>query len=219
MSCVTIIVASGSSRRMGFDKLAVSLHGRSVLQTSIEKFMAAPSVNRVIVVCPQERFDALLQGPFPKPVVRVDGGANRHNSVAAGLAALAPTDPLVAVHDGARPLVAVDMIEACIQEAQNHGAAALARPISETIKRSDSNGFSLEGVPRDDLWHTETPQIFRTDLIRKAYAYIEKTGLLVTDEVSALEAIGHATKLVPSPTPNLKITHPADLALAEALTR
>lgn len=216
MSCAAVIVASGSSRRMGFDKLAAELNGRPVLRTSIDRFMASPSITRVVVVCPQERFDALLDGEFPKPLERVDGGTERQDSVIAGLNAL-DTETLVAVHDGARPLITVEAIETCIAAATEFGAASLARPISETIKRADARGFSQEGVDRDGLWHTETPQIFRTKLLKEAYELVCANGLAVTDEVSAVEALGVETKLVTSATPNLKITHPADLALAEAL--
>jgi len=217
MSCAAVIVASGSSRRMGFDKLAAELNGCSVLRTSVEQFMSAPSVDRVIVVCPEDRFDALLGGEFAKPLLRVDGGAERQDSVAAGLEALT-NEPLVAVHDGARPLVTVEAIEACIAAASQFEAASLARPISETIKRADADGFSQQGVDRDGLWHTETPQIFKTSLLKEAYARVRELGHVVTDEVSAVEAVGVATKLVISSTPNLKITHPADLILAETLT-
>lgn len=218
MSCAAIIVASGSSRRMGFDKLAAKLNGRPVLRASVEAFMASPRIDRVVVVCPQDRFEALLAGDFPKPIRRVDGGAERQDSVAAGLQAVEDS-PLVAVHDGARPLITVEAIESCIAAADEHGAASLARPISETIKRADAEGFSSEGVARENLWHTETPQIFRTDLLRKAYDHVRKNNLVVTDEVSAVEALGIPTKLVASGSPNLKITHSADLALAEALSR
>jgi 2-C-methyl-D-erythritol 4-phosphate cytidylyltransferase len=218
MSCAAIIVASGSSRRMGFDKLAAELKGRSVLRVSVEQFMASPSVGEVIVVCPEERFANLLSGDFPKPICRVDGGAERQDSVAAGLA-LVGDAPLVAVHDGARPLITVEAIEACIAAASEFEAASLARPISETIKRVDSEGFSCGGVERENLWHTETPQIFKTTVLRAAYAKVREEGLVVTDEVSALEALGIPTKLVLSRTPNFKITHAADLALAAAIAR
>lgn len=218
MSCTAVIVASGSSRRMGFDKLAADLNGRSVLRTSVDQFMAAPSVERVVVVCPEARFNELLSGDFPKPLLRVDGGAERQDSVAAGLAESGDS-ALVAVHDGARPLVSVEAIESCITEAGRTGAASLARPISETIKRSDPDGFSQEGVDRENLWHTETPQIFEAGLLKRAYDHVRSHGLSVTDEVSAVEAIGVPTKLVASSTPNLKITHAADLHLAEALSK
>ncbi|MFC7337024.1 2-C-methyl-D-erythritol 4-phosphate cytidylyltransferase [Haloferula chungangensis] len=217
MPCAAIIVASGKSRRMGFDKLAAELKGVSVLRRSVMAFMNAPGIDHVIVVCPQERFDALLTGDFPKPLTRVDGGKERQDSVKAGLMALSARDELVAVHDGARPLVSVEAIELCIIEARQHGAATLARPITETIKKADLDLFSHEGIDRSSLWFTETPQIFKSELLRSAYAHITTHGMVATDEVTAMEALGIGTKLVASPGPNIKITHQADIDLATAL--
>ena len=217
MPCAAIIVASGQSRRMGFDKLAADLKGVSVLRRSVMAFMQSPGIDHVIVVCPQERFDALLTGDFPKPLTRVDGGSERQHSVEAGLGALKDSDELVAVHDGARPLVSVEAIELCIETARKHDAATLARPVTETIKRADENHVSREGVDRSSLWFTETPQLFKSDLLMRAYPHITEKGIVATDEVSVVEALGIGTKLVISPGPNIKITHQADIDLATAL--
>lgn len=217
MPCAAIIVASGQSRRMGFDKLAAVIKGVSVLRRSVMAFMDSPGIDHVIVVCPKERFDSLLSGDFSKPLTRVNGGSERQHSVEAGLNALRDSDELVAVHDGARPLVSVDAIELCIEEARRHDAATLARPITETIKKADENSFSREGVDRSSLWFTETPQIFKSELLKRAYANIADKGIVATDEVSVVESLGIGTKLVASPGPNIKITHQADIDLATAL--
>lgn len=219
MGCAAIIVASGKSRRMGFDKLAAEIKGVPVLRRTVNTFMQATSIDRVIVVCPQDRFDALLSGDteWNKPLVRVDGGDERQHSVEAGLGALGEADQLVAVHDGARPLVTVEMIEACIAEARQTGAASLARPVTETIKKADHENFSRQGIDRSALWFTETPQVFRTSMLIQAYEGISARGVTATDEVSVVESMGIATKLVPSSGPNIKITHPSDIRLAEAL--
>ena len=201
---------------MGFDKLAAEIRGISVLRRSVEAFMVTEGISRVIVVAPEERFARLGTG-FPKPLLRIDGGKERQNSVENGLALV--MEELVAVHDGARPLVKPETIAACIAAARDFAAATLARQVTETIKRSDAEGFSRESVNRDHLWFMETPQVFRTDLLREAYAEVSKRELVVTDEVSAVEAIGVPVKLVISPTPNLKITVPADIELAEALLK
>lgn len=216
MACAAIIVAAGSSRRMGFDKLAADLLGRSVLCRSVDAFMATPEISRVIIVTTPERF-ASLGEDFPKPLVRADGGTERQHSVENGLALV--SEEFVAVHDGARPLVPPDSITACIQAALEFRAAALARRATETLKRSDADDFSRESVSRENLWFMETPQIFETSLLRFAYADVRTRGLVVTDEVSAVEALGIPTKLVVSPTPNPKITVPADIGLAAALLR
>jgi 2-C-methyl-D-erythritol 4-phosphate cytidylyltransferase len=161
----------------------------------------------------------LGDGEFSKPVRRVAGGVVRQDSVAAGLAALAAGARLVAVHDGARPLVSPADIDRCVAAAGEHRAAALARRVTETLKRSDADGFSTAAVSREQLWFMETPQVFEIPLLLEAYAAVTARGLAVTDEVSVLEAIGVRVKFVESAHPNLKITTPADLALAEALLR
>lgn len=218
MPCAAIIVASGQSRRLGFDKLAAVIKEIPVLRRTVTTFMDTPAIDHVIVVCPQERFDNLLFGAFPKPLTRVDGGSERQDSVRAGLAALHETDEMVAVHDGARPLVTVGMIELCINEARECGAATLARPVTETIKKADHNNFSRMSVDRSSLWFTETPQVFRSSMLKRAYDGLEEKGVTATDEVSVVETMGIATKLIPSPGPNIKITHQADIDLATALT-
>jgi 2-C-methyl-D-erythritol 4-phosphate cytidylyltransferase len=203
---------------MGFDKLASPLAGVPVLRRTLNVFLAAESICEIIVVCPEERW-RLLAGEFSKTVTRVDGGANRQDSVAAGLAALSESACLVAVHDGARPLVSPEDINRCVAAAAEHRAAALARRVTETIKRSDTDDFSAEGVSRENLWFMETPQIFDISLLREAYQTVVYRGLTITDEVSAIDAIGLRVKFVESRHPNPKITTPADLALAEALLR
>jgi 2-C-methyl-D-erythritol 4-phosphate cytidylyltransferase len=217
--CAALIVAAGSSRRMGFDKLASPLAGVPVLRRTLGVFLSAGSVAEIVVVCPPERWEWLAGPAFPKPVRRVDGGRDRQDSVAAGLAALDPASGLVAVHDGARPLVAVADVDRCVAAAARFGAVALARRVTETLKRSDAGDFGVEAVSREHLWFMETPQVFEVGLLRAAYANVLAAGLSVTDEVSAVEALGRRVKFLESTAPNLKITTPADLALAEALWR
>jgi 2-C-methyl-D-erythritol 4-phosphate cytidylyltransferase len=203
---------------MGFDKLASPLAGIPVLRRALDAFLAADSIAEIVVVCPAERWE-LLGGGFSKPVRRVNGGADRQDSVVAGLAALSAQTDLVAVHDGARPLVSPADIDRCVAAALEFRAAALARRVTETLKRSDAADFSAGAVSRENLWFMETPQVFEIPLLLEAYEAVAAQGLAVTDEVSAMEAIGVQVKFVESIHPNLKITTPADLALAEALLR
>jgi 2-C-methyl-D-erythritol 4-phosphate cytidylyltransferase len=215
--CAAIIVAAGSSRRMGIDKLAWPLAGVPVLRRTLEAFLKAQSVHSLVVVCPVERWNLLDGADFNKPVLRTDGGAERQESVMNGLAALGGEVRFVAVHDGARPLVSPADIDACVAAALIHRAAALARRATETMKRSDADGFCIEAVSRDNLWCMETPQVFETTLLREAYQNVAARGLAVTDEVSAVRQSGVKVKFIESTHPNLKITTPADLALAAAL--
>jgi 2-C-methyl-D-erythritol 4-phosphate cytidylyltransferase len=203
---------------MGFDKLASPLARIPVLRRTLAAFLAADSIAEIVVVCPEERWE-LLGGGFSKPVKRVDGGADRQDSVMAGLAALSAQTGLVAVHDGARPLVAPADIDRCVAAALEFRAAALARRVTDTLKRSDAADFSAGAVSRENLWFMETPQVFDVPLLLEAYEAVAAQGLAVTDEVSAMEAIGVQVKFIESIQPNLKITTPADLALAEALLR
>jgi 2-C-methyl-D-erythritol 4-phosphate cytidylyltransferase len=216
MSCVAIIVAAGSGKRMGFDKLMAKIAGTSVLQRSLDAFLAAKEVHCVVVVTDAERF-ATLDCSGDKVVHRVDGGAERYLSVIEGLRAAAEDHTEIAIHDGARPLVRPEQIDECILKARQHGAAALARRVTETLKKADSENLSQSSVSRDHLWFMETPQIFRKDLISRAYEAVTNQQLPVTDDVSAAEAIGVQTRLIENPFPNPKITTPSDLPLAEAL--
>lgn len=213
-----VIVAAGSSRRAGFDKLAALLDGVPVLRRSVDAFVAA-GASAVVVVCPESRWveTGLSTARFAVPVLRVDGGAERQDSVAAGLAALPTDTQLVAVHDGARPLVTPEGIRRCVAAAAESGAAACAHPVVDTLKRADESGCSLpEAVSRERLWGMETPQIFSLKLLQRAYQQVSAMGLTVTDEVSALESIGVSTRLVQVGA-NLKITLPGDLELAELI--
>ena len=213
-----VIVAAGSSRRAGFDKLAAPLAGLPVLRRSVDAFVAAGAA-AVVVVCPESRWveTGLASAAFPVPVSRVDGGAERQDSVAAGLAALPAGTRMVAVHDGARPLITPAGIAACMAAAEETGAATCAHPVVDTLKRADAAGRSLpEKVSRENLWGMETPQIFRLELLLQAYDYVKAHGLVVTDEVSAVEALGVPTQLVQGGA-NMKITLPGDLELAELI--
>jgi len=218
-ACSAIIVAAGASRRMGMDKLAWPLAGVPVLRRTLDAFLNADSINSIIIACPEERWKLLDDGNFPKPVIRIDGGAERQDSVGIGLAALDSSARFVAVHDGARPLVSPDDINACVAAAIEHRAASLARRATETMKRSDDHDFCVESVSRENLWCMETPQVFEVSLLRDAYQKVTSSGMTVTDEVSAVQALGVKVKFIESRHPNLKITTPADLALAEALVK
>jgi 2-C-methyl-D-erythritol 4-phosphate cytidylyltransferase len=213
MPCTAILVAAGSSRRMGFDKLAAPVDGVPVLARTLAAFMECGEISRIILVTPPERMALLDETTFTKPVIRIDGGAERHLSVAAGLAAATPDAELIAIHDAARPFVSEADILAVISAARAHGAASLARRVTETLQRADSSDFTAAAVPRERLWFIETPQVFRADLIRAAYKHVIENRLAVTDETSALAAIGAKTKLIPSSSPNPKITAPRDLPL------
>ncbi len=199
---------------MGFDKLAAPLAGLAVLRRTLAAFLAVDAITEIIVVGPAERWKLLGGINFSKPVHRVDGGLTRQDSVAAGLAEVSGT--YVAVHDGARPLIAPAEILRCVEAAIHHSAVALARRVTETLKRSDAEDYGVASISREHLWLMETPQVFKTMLLREAYTKLTTARMMVTDEVTALETLGMKVKFIESHYPNIKITTPADLALAEA---
>ncbi|HEY0369834.1 MAG TPA: 2-C-methyl-D-erythritol 4-phosphate cytidylyltransferase [Chthoniobacterales bacterium] len=214
-----IIVAGGSSRRMGFDKTFAILAGKPVIAHTLAAFEATESVAEIIVVGREERLRDLneiveIEG-CDKVQHVIAGGTRRQDSVANGLNSLGKKARFVAVQDAARPLVRPADIERVFDAVQRQGAAALAAPVRDTLKRADADHFVIGGIEREDLFAMETPQIFARDLLRRAYELVAKNNVVITDEVSAVEQLKHKVLLVPNDQPNFKITYPADLALAE----
>ncbi len=216
-----IIVAGGSSKRMGFDKLFALLGDRPVLAHTIDAFERTDSAREIILVARAERigeFEKLVaESDFRKVRHVVAGGKHRQDSVHAGLACVQADTAFIAVHDAARPLVTPEQIGRVYAEARKHDAAALAEPITDTIKRADENRFVTGGVPRESLYAMQTPQIFARDLLNRAYAAVAASKLSITDEVSAVEHLGAKVVLVPNEEWNVKITYPRDLLLAQAV--
>ena len=214
-----IILSAGTSQRMGFNKLLTPLRGKPVLFHAIAAFQSCDDISEIIVVASRDLYDEVADWGFSKLAPHTPGGAERCLSVWNGIQAASPDAEFLAFHDGARPLVTPVQISATIEAAKDHGAAALAHPVAETVKRADPNLRVTGDVDRDHLWAMETPQTFRRDLISTAYEKVIADGINVTDEVSAARHAGHEVQLVASTAPNPKITYPADLVLAEALLR
>jgi 2-C-methyl-D-erythritol 4-phosphate cytidylyltransferase len=218
-----VLVAGGSSRRMGFNKLTADLEGRPVLAHSVSAFNDCPAVEALVLVCSsgaRAELERIARAAAPSKLQAVvEGGAHRHFSVAEGLGCVPEDASMIAVHDAARPLVTSAMIERCLESARNNGAAACARPVTDTLKRINDEGFIIESVDRAHLWAVETPQIFRAELLRHAYDEVIATGAYVSDETSAVQAAGAPVALVSTPEWNGKITYPADLELARLVLR
>ena len=205
---------------MGFDKLLALLGDKPVLAHTLDAFERTVCVDEIILVVRAERVTELQelvrQGEFKKVRHVIAGGTHRQDSVRAGLGRLSPEASYVAVHDAARPLVMSAQIEHVSSLAREHGAAALAEPITDTLKRTDENWFVCGGVDREGLYAMQTPQIFSRQLLEKAYEAVAANNLSITDEVSAVEHLGAKVLLVPNDHFNLKITFPRDLLLAES---
>ncbi|MFL6589190.1 MAG: 2-C-methyl-D-erythritol 4-phosphate cytidylyltransferase [Chthoniobacterales bacterium] len=219
-----IIVAAGSSQRMGFDKLFALLNDKPVVGHTLSAFENADCVNEIIVVGRSDRVgeleDLVRQSAFRKVVQVIAGGEQRQDSVRQGLERVGPGAAYVAVHDAARPLVTQEQITKVFNAAREHGGAALAEPVTDTLKCADEKGLVTGGVPREGLFAMQTPQIFRRDLLWAAYQTVTAKNLTVTDEVSAVQHHGGKVVVVPNDDWNIKITYPRDLFLAQsALSR
>ena len=214
-----VIAAGGASRRMGEDKLFALLGGKPLLARVIETCQECQLVSQIVVVVNEENLERCRKMAAEKKWSKVSdvcqGGERRQDSVANGIAQLRNCEWVV-IHDGARPLLTVDLIERGLEAAGETGAAVAAVPVKDTIKVAGDDRIVHQTPPRQNLWAVQTPQVFRTDIITEAYS--RATGN-VTDDASLVEQLGYKVKLYMGSYDNIKVTTPDDLALAEILWR
>ena len=217
-----VIVAAGSSTRFGADKLLAPLGGQPVLRRSLEVFRRAGCViGIVLVVRPdrQEEFTALCGSWGLGDLVRVvPGGETRTASGYAGVMAVPAGAEVIAIHDGARPLVTEEILSAAARAAKKYGAAAPAVAVRDTIRLLDGDG-GVSTPDRSALRAVQTPQCFQRDIIRGALAEAMRRGWELTDDCMAVEKIGGGIFLTEGSEDNIKITTPRDLDLAELILR
>lgn len=220
-----VVVAAGAGVRMGagMPKALLPVGGRPLLAWSLDALAAAPEVDDVVLVAPAGGVGAtrMALGDAAEDIRIVAGGASRAASVARGLAAVAGGTERVLVHDAARPLVTPALVAAVLAATGNADGAIAATPLADTVKRADASLGVAGTVDRAGLWAAQTPQAFWLPALAAAVALAEAEGRLdtATDCASLLELAGGTVRLVPSAAPNLKVTTPADVALAEALLR
>lgn len=218
-SCGVVIVAAGSASRMGgIDKVMAPLAGEPMIVRTVRAFQDCDAVKKIVVVTREDLIlpiTSLCSG-MSKVKAVVAGGSSRQESVHLGLNALSGEVQLVAVHDGARPLVSWQLIDRVIRAANTYGAAAPAIPVKDTIKVV--KGGVVEQTPdRSNLFAVQTPQVFDFDLLRGALKKVEQEQLQVTDDCSAVEQMGMRVKIVEGDERNLKVTTPIDLKIAQML--
>lgn len=198
-------------------KQLLALNGTPILIHTVRKFDLCPAIDYMIVTAPRESVDEirdLVSGAgFKKSVTVVEGGERRQDSVASGLEHLQPGTTLVAVHDGVRPFVTSAEIEGVIQEAERRGAAILAVPIVDTVKQAEKD-FIDSTLTREHLVLAQTPQVFRTEILKEAFDRARKDEYYGTDESSLVERMGHPVAIVRGSERNIKITRPSDLTVA-----
>jgi 2-C-methyl-D-erythritol 4-phosphate cytidylyltransferase len=220
-----IIAAAGSSRRMeGRDKLWTPLAGRIILARTIDVFEASPIIDNIVLVLNSERLDDVTklcqQEGWSKITSIVEGGMRRQDSVRSGLdslAKLAPATQWVMIHDGARPLVTPDILEAGLKMAQECYAAIAAVPVKDTIKQVQQ-GWISGTLDRSQLWAIQTPQVFSFPLIHHAYQTAPHQQEF-TDDAALLEHLGKRVAIFNGSYRNIKITTQEDLLIAEALIK
>jgi 2-C-methyl-D-erythritol 4-phosphate cytidylyltransferase len=220
---IAIIAAAGAGTRMASDrpKQFLLLKGRPVIFHTLQVFEECDSIDEVIVVLPAAESAGFLSlaGKFGlRKVARVvPGGATRADSVKRGLTAIrAATAEIVAVHDGVRPFVTRDEIDAVVTAARADGAAILVAPVTDTIKQI-SAGRVVRSLDRGELRRALTPQCFRYDVLRDAFANADVNDPSLTDESALVERLGHAISVIEGNARNIKITTVEDLAVAEAM--
>ena len=219
MKTTAIIVAAGTGSRFGSEtpKQFLTLAGKPIVVHTIERFAAAPSVDAIIAVVPTQYVTELGGLDVSKPIRVVTGGRTRAESVSNGLNSVEPGMEIVAVHDGARPFVSIEEIEKTIAKARETGAACLVGEVTDTVKtiRGDQITDTLD---RTKLRRALTPQVFKVELLRRAFELGDLDDF-VTDECYLVEKLGHPIAFVEGSSRNIKITHPEDIALAEAIAK
>jgi 2-C-methyl-D-erythritol 4-phosphate cytidylyltransferase len=219
-SFAVIVVAAGKSERFAdrhYKKPFAPLAGKAVWLYSAERFLQRKDVKQfLLVVSPEDREEFLQKFGANVAIMGVElvsGGSQRSDSVQNALAQVRPDIEYVAVHDAARPCLVDDWIDQVFDAAVRTGAAILANPVTGTLKRSRDGRAIDDTVSRESLWEAQTPQVFRRDLLLKAYA--QRGQLQPTDDAQAVEQLGHPVALVPASRMNLKITTRDDLRWAE----
>lgn len=217
--CAAVIVAAGTASRMGgIDKVMAPLGGEPMIVHTVRAFQNCDAIREIIVVTRQDLIVPIMDlcHDFDKLRAVIMGGNTRRESVERGLSALSGNMKLVAVQDGARPLITWQVIDRTVRAANTYGAAAPAIPVKDTVKVV-RGGVVAETPDRSTLQAVQTPQVFDTGLLRGALQKAKEDEAAVTDDCSAVERMGMSVKIVEGDERNIKVTTPMDLKIAELL--
>ena len=223
MKTSAVIVCAGNSTRMGgVNKILLPLGDRKVIGVTMQAFQACESVSEIIIVAREDDIPAIRSEAEAAGITKLAactvGGSTRQESVINGIKMISKDSGLVAVHDGARPLVKPEHIEKVIKDASVFGGATLGVPVKDTIKTVDG-GLIVDTPPRSSLYITQTPQIFKRRLYFEGIDFALEHGLDFTDDCQLVEAIGGKVAMTVGDYTNIKITTPEDIAIAEILLK
>ncbi len=221
--CSAVIVAAGLSQRMGGDKLSMELEGVPVLLRTLRAFEQSPLIDEIVVVTRMDKLEETAElcknGGITKTSQIVCGGKTRAESALAGVSATKKSAELIAIHDGARPLVSSDLILRTIYAAEEYLAAVPVVSSTDTLKLLDEKGNVAATVDRERTLRVQTPQVFKADLIKGALTSVVKSELAVTDDSAAVERLGVKTRAVQGDAENIKITSPQGRLIAAAILK
>ncbi|MEC1259933.1 2-C-methyl-D-erythritol 4-phosphate cytidylyltransferase [Bacillus swezeyi] len=221
MNYEVVIPAAGQGKRMnaGKNKLFIKAKGIPVIIHTLKVFEEHDACKRIILVINEQEFSEfsthLKQHHFTTPIEVVPGGKERQQSVFQGIKA-AGQEEMVLVHDGARPFIKQKHIEQLVNKAKQTGAAIVAVPVKDTIKRVQNDEVAGT-IERSSLWAAQTPQAFRLSILMNAHLEAEAKGFLGTDDASLVEEAGGKVSIVEGDYQNIKLTTPDDLLVAEAI--
>ena len=223
MNTSVVIVCAGNSTRMGgANKILLPLGDRLVIGVTMQAFQKCESVSEIVIVARESDIPAIKSEAEAAGITKLaactTGGSTRQESVINGIKMISKEAELVAVHDGARPLVKPEHIEKVIRDASVFGGATLGVPVKDTIKTVD-DGLITDTPPRSSLYITQTPQIFKRSLYFEGIDFALEHGLDFTDDCQLVEAIGGKVAMTTGDYTNIKITTPEDIKLAEVLMK
>jgi|ERR1700728_1007359 len=210
---VALVVAAGQGERLGSEvpKAFAQLSGRPMLEWSVDALRSIAAIEAIVVALP-------AGAAAPAGCIGVTGGATRSASVRNALAAAPPGADPILIHDAARPLVTVELIEAVLAALEGVDCAIAAAPVTNTTKESGADGIVLRTLDRSRLWSVQTPQVFWRTALERAFAGLPPEEVAqATDEALLIEREGGSVRVVPAPAENLKVTTPLDLLVAEQL--